>query len=35
MFKFETPVVEIEKFEMCDVITTSGEDEEDDCRYEV
>jgi hypothetical protein len=36
MIKFETPVVEIEKFELCDVITTSEECQcdESDCRYE-
>lgn len=35
MIKFETPVVEIEKFELCDVITTSDcQCDESDCRYE-
>ena len=39
MLKFEKPVVEIEKFDISDVITTStcGEDcgDYDECRYEI
>lgn len=39
MIKFEKPVVEIEKFDISDVITTSacGDDcsDYDECRYEI
>ena len=32
MKKFETPILEVEKFEIMDVITTSGI-EETECEY--
>lgn len=35
MFKFEKPYVEIEKFEIADVITTSCTDDEPDCEWDL
>lgn len=36
MFKFEKPYVEIEKFEIADVITTSTcEDDEINCEWDM